>query len=104
MKSVFLPSISITIKFFSVISGFLSDDMRVNVDKQTYVRQTNEVVQIPFKKAKFNMMFPRRAVRNCSFRFDINISGWQPFISKPIPISIMGKLDFETNTENEIAL
>ena len=45
-----------------------------------------------------------RAVQNCSFSFDINISGWQAFISKPISISILWKLDFETNTENEIAL
>ena len=44
------------------------------------------------------------AVRNCSFRFDTNNSVWQAFISKPITISIMGKLDFETNTENEIAI
>ena len=43
-------------------------------------------------------------MRNCSFRFDINISGWQAFISKPISISILGKLDFESNTENEIEL
>ena len=45
-----------------------------------------------------------RAVRNCSFRFDTNNSVWQAFIPKPITISIMGKLDFETNTENEIAI
>ena len=45
-----------------------------------------------------------RAVRNCSFRFDINISGWQAFISKPISKSKMWKLYFETNTENKIAL
>ena len=45
-----------------------------------------------------------RAVRNCSFRFDTNISGKQAFISKPISKSIMWKLYFETNIENEIAL
>ena len=45
-----------------------------------------------------------RAVWNCSFRFDINNSVRQAFISKPITISIKGRLDFETNNKNEIAL
>ena len=45
---------------------------------------------------RMEMSLQNRAVRNYSFRFDINISGWQAFILKPIPISIIGKLDFET--------
>ena len=40
-----------------------------------------------------------RVVRNCSFGFDIDISASQPFITKPISISILGMADFETNTD-----
>ena len=43
-----------------------------------------------------------RAVRNCSFGFDIDITAGQPFISKPISISILGLADFETNIDINI--
>ena len=56
------------------------------------------------KKFCCPMPYVSRAVRNCSFRFDINIYGWEAFITKPISKSIMWKLDFETNIENKIVL
>ena len=59
---------------------------------------TKEQAKLPTVQCNVVRIDQTRAVQNCSFGFDFNITAGQSFISKPI----LGMADFKTNTDINI--